>query len=225
MKINHETLMDEKEFGDNTFRNQTPLKNNDEKPKIEKEKIRLPKRQLESPSEIIFYILHALTIMIGFISGAVLSHPSLFIFAIPYAIVLFLAYRLGGTMKAKGLNHVIWNLSVFVSTYTNANMKALRQRYKTIGTLSIVFMTLGGIMSGLLLATGLVVFLLYMALAFAEMETEEMSKIAKIASIALLVSGTIALFVNPGIAHGTLVISLLGNWMYEKWNDYEFIRD
>jgi len=225
MKINHETLIDEKEFGDNTFRNQTPSPKEKEPSKPTKAKLKLPKRKVSSGSERVFYILHALTLLVAFVAGAFLGHASLFVFAIPYAIVLFISYRLGGEMKVKGLNHIIWNLSVLISTYTNANMRALRQRYKGLGIMGIVFMTIGGMTSGLLLVVGLIAFVGHLLFAFAEMNTEIISNRSKLLSITLLVAGVIAFFMNPLLAYGTLSLSLMANWFHEKWGNYEFIRD
>ena len=86
-------------------------------------------------------------------------------------------------------------------------------------------MVVGSLLSGLLLMVGLISFLSGMMFFFAEQETEELSEHSKRLSWAMLIAGVIAFGVNPMMAHTALVISLMGNWVYEKWNEYEWKID
>lgn len=221
MKMNHESFRDNKDFGDNNFRNTTPLEKGDA-PVVKKRKLEVPKRKWTFEKETMFYLIHFLLVPVSILVGGLLGYINLFLMALPYIFTIILAFRFGGEMRAKGLDYVLWNLSVLVSTYTHQNARALRERYETIGIASLVLMTLGSLLSGLLFGVGIVLLLLFLVFAFAEQDNEAIAKLGKWMSFALLGAGVIAFFMNPMLAHGALVFSLVGNWLYEKWNDYTF---
>lgn len=225
MKINHETMLDNKDFTDNDFKNPTPLKKEEGKINPQKTKMVIPKRSWSFSKENLFYMIHMVLAFLSLIVGGIMGHVSLFLFFIPYVVTIVLAYRLGGDMKAKGLHHVMWNLSVLSSTYTNANMRALRERRTAIGYVGLGLMITGAMFSGLFLMIGVGFTMLSLFFAFAEQDNETISSFSKQVSQLLLIGGVIALMMNPLVAHGVFILSLFYHYVYEKWDDYEFIID
>lgn len=225
MKINHETMLDNKDFTDNDFKNPTPLKKEEGIKKPQKTKMAIPKRSWSFSKENGFYIIHMILAFLSLIVGGIMGHASLFVFFIPYVVTIMLAYRLGGEMKANGLHHVMWNLSVLSSTYTNANMRALRERRKAIGYAGLGLMITGALFSGLLLIIGVGLTMLSLFFAFSEQDNETISNFSKQVSQLLLIGGVGALMMNPLVAHGVFILSLFYHYIYEKWNEYEFIID
>lgn len=226
MKMNHETFRDNQDFGDNTFKTPTSLHQKPESTdKPEKKHPKLPKRTFTFGKETMFYLLHGLAILVSLLFGGLLGHVSLFLMLIPYIVVLVCAFRIGGNIRSKGLNHVLWNLSVLTSTYTNTNMRRMREQRTLLVTAGTLLMVMGSLFSGLFLIVGVILFLSSVVFFFAEQETDELAVHGKRLSWAMLVAGLIAFGVNPMMAHIALVLSLAGNWLYEKWKDYEWQVD
>lgn len=225
MKINHEVFRDEKEFGDNTFKTPTPLQDDKQISTKKRAKMTIPSRKWVFGKESIFYMMHFLLIPLSFLIGGLTGNLILLFMGIPYALTIYVAYRLGGEMKSRGLYHVMWNLSILISTYTHANMRGIRDRYRTISIVGLTLSGIGAILSSFVLVIGVLLVSASLIFAFAEQDDAKIASIGKSLSVILLITGAIGLVIHPGMAHGILVASLFGNWLYEKWKDYEFTTE
>ena len=225
IKINHEVFRDEKEFGDNTFKTPTPLQEDKQIPTKKRAKITVPSRKWVFGKDSIFYMMHFLLVPLSFLIGGVTGHMSLFLMGIPYVLTIYLFYRLGGEMKSRGLHHVMWNLSILMSTYTHANMRGVRDRYRAIAIIGLTLSGIGALSSSFILVVGILLVTVSLFFAFSEQDEPKIASIGKTLSIILLITGAIGLVIHPGMAHGILVASLFGNWLYEKWKDYEFTTE
>jgi hypothetical protein len=88
-----------------------------------------------------------------------------------------------------------------------------------------VFAVLVSLVSPWFLLVGIITFLMGMLFAFADKDDENIANMSRMISIGLLVTGTLGLFVSPGLALAVLSLSLCFHHMFEKWDTYEFTLD
>ena len=130
--------------------------------------------------------------------------------------------RWGGGLEDKGLDYVLWNLSVLVSTYTNAEMPRLRDRRNLLLWGGVGITVVSSFFSPWFLIIGMVITGIGMVFAFADKEPEKISVVSRVLSITLLVSGSLGLFLIQDLALATLFLSLVFHLLYEKWGEYVF---
>lgn len=224
MKPNHESFKDNTPFNDNefikatAFRKEEPIKQVKPVPKM-------PKRKWEPDKYQVFYLIHFLLLGLFLPAGFITHTIPLVLAIVPYGGIVFFLYRVGGSLSGKGLDYVLWNLSVLVSTYLNTQMPNLRRFKMHLLWGGGVFAILVSLMSPWFLLVGLITFLWGMLFAFADKDDENISNMSRMISIGFLVTGTLGLFVSPSLALAVLFFSLCFHHVFEKWDEYEFTLD
>lgn len=221
MKLNHESILDNKSYNDNEFVSPTVLKKESVK-REKRKKPKLPKRKWAFDNYQRFYFFHLMVPLLMVFAGVLSDNPILFLSIVPYVIMVLIMRRLGSGLEDKGLDYVLWNLSVLVSTYTNSEMPRLRG-YRNLLLWGGVGVTVtASIFSPWFLMIGVVMTGVGMVFAFADKESEKISAVSRVLSISLLVTGSVGLFIIQDLALATLFVSIVFHLLYEKWNEYVF---
>lgn len=224
MKLNHESIRDNKSYDDNMFSSPTPL---EEKP-IKKEKVKnpkLPKRKWRFDVHQRFYVFHLFVPILMAIAGVLSNNPIMYISIVPYVLMVLFMRRMGGSLSGKGLDYVLWNLSVLVSTYTNSEMPNLRLKRSLLLWGGVGLTITSSFFSPWFLIVGAMITGVGMVFSFADKEPEKITSVSRILSISLLITGSIGLFITQDLALATLFLSILFHVLYEKWDDYVFFLD
>lgn len=222
MKQTHQSLRDDSPLNTNDLLKTTGLANERTKSSIKREIPQLPKRKLAGDKHQLFYCIHLSLLPVMLFFGFKYEVAQLIFFVIPYAGLLVTLYRIGGGLSLKEMNYVVWNLSVLVSTLTNAKIPRLRKYGNELRWGGGGLLLLGSLFSPWFMALGGTLFMLGMLFSFAEKDAETMAEMAKIVTWGLLVTGVLSLFVSPGMTLVTLTTSLLIQLVLETWEDYEF---
>jgi hypothetical protein len=221
MKQNHESFKDNTPFNDNEFIKATAFKKEGAVKQV-KPVPKMPKRKWEKNKYQVFYLIHFLLLGLFLPAGFITHTIPLVVAIVPYGGMVFMMYRIGGSLSGKGLNYVLWNLSVLVSTYLNTQMPNLRRFKMHLLWGGGIFAILVSLMSAWFLLVGLVAFSLGLLFAFADKDDEHIANMSRMISIGFLVTGTLGLFVSPGLALAVLFLSLCFHHVFEKWDTYEF---
>lgn len=220
MKINHENLIDDGTVDNNPFKIETPLeKTKEKKPK---HKSRFPKRKVNGDRYHIFYLLHLLWVPF-FIGASILTgNYALAFLALPYLIYVGTLHQAGGGLEGKGMDYLLWNLSVLASTYSNAQTPHLRSRGQALRAVGGGLTVIGSLIHPWFLLVGGLILLNGLVVSFAERNGEQLARICRIISMSLFLTGTITLLWAPEAAVLTASASLLLHYLYERWDGFEF---
>lgn len=224
MKQNHESFLDKTSFNDNEFAKPTSMEKEAE-PTHEKPLPKLPKRKFEMGSHQLFYLLHVPVLLVMAAAGIIGQVIPLLLAIVPYGAMLYVMRRVGSSLNGKGMDYVLWNLSVLVSTYTNHEMPNLRRFGLQLRVSGAVVAVLFSLFSAWFMLFGLLTLGVGLVFAFAEKDGKSISKVSQITAFGLLATGVIGLFLAPGLALATLSLSLCFHHLYEKWDEYEFELD
>lgn len=222
MKQNFESFRDEKPVNDNDLIKATVLNQTKQKAKEKRVLPKLPKRKVKLDKFQSFYLIHLLLLPVFLLVGLLTQQFGLLFAIVPYALLVVILYRMGGGLSLKGMDYVLWNLSVLVSTFTNAKSPNLRKYRKELEWAGAVILILASLSMPWFMVFGLTLFFTSMVFAFAEKDGEGIASMSRIVSIGLLVAGVIGLFLSPGLALATLTLSLLVHLSFEMWDGYEF---
>lgn len=222
MKKNFESLRDENPMNDNDLIKATALNHVKNKAKETRVLPKLPKRKVQPDKYQLFYLIHLLLLPVFLLAGLLTQEFGLVFSIIPYAAMVIILYRIGGALSLKGMDYVLWNLAVLVSTFTNTKVPNLRKYGKELQWAGAVILILSSFFSPWFMVFGMALFLASMVFAFAEKDAEVIAGMSRIVSIGLVATGVIGLFLSPGLALATLTLSLFVHQSYEMWDGYEF---
>lgn len=220
MKKNHQSLLDANSYTNHEVANTTPLKKNEVK--TAKPLPKLPKRKFKMDKHQSFYLFHIPVMLLMLVAGIFLDATFLIPSILPYAVLVFLANRLGGSLRGKGLDYVLWNLSVLVSTYTNTQTPNLRRFGRLLRIVGAIVLVLLSAVSAWLMLVGLLLVALGLVFAFAEKEEEVIVQTSRLLAIGMLLGGAVSIFVSPDMTLAIVAVSLAFHHMYELWDEYEF---
>ncbi|WP_442637652.1 hypothetical protein [Rossellomorea marisflavi] len=224
MKMNHDSIRDNKVFDDDLLTSPVAPK---EEP-VKKEVVplpKIPKRKWSFDSSQRLYVFHLLVPLLMAVEGVLADNPIMFLSIVPYVLMVLVMRRLGGGLENKGLDYILWNMSVLISTYTNAEMPRIRHRRKLLMWGGAVIAIASSIFSPWFLFVGSIIAVIGMVFAFADKEPEQIAKVSQILSIALLVTGGAGMFHIEDLGLASLFLSLVFHLNYEKWKNYEFYLD
>lgn len=220
MKKNYQSLLDANSYSNHEVANTTASKKKEEK--IERPLPKLPKRKFQMDKHQSFYLFHIPVMLLMLVAGIFLDSSFLIPSILPYAVMVFLSYRMGGSLKGKGLDYVLWNLSVLLSTYTNTQTPNLRRFGRLLRTTGLIVLVLLSAFSAWLMLVGLLLVTLGLIFAFAEKEEEAIVQTSRFAAIGMLLIGAVSVFSSPDMTLALVIVSLAFHHLYELWDEYEF---
>lgn len=196
-----------------------------EKVKIKKPKLSLPKRKVSmniyTVPYLLFYIYSFITISFGFQYGV----TSYILFGIIMIPMIWFVRRMGTNIRNKGYDVILLNSSVLGSTLTNASLPGVFSRYKTFHWIATVLLVVSAGFIKPILMIALFLFLFTSFLSFFKQNTSMMTMTLLVVSLVTLVIAVVEILWMKQLDYLSIVISLVFYMFYEKIKNYEFRTD